>query len=849
MVGRTPACNRRSGSLDLTIFNYWLLNNPRQPIAVDRLEVAWTMNDIPPEASLQPAPAELTGHPGEPRWVVGIGAGAGGLEAIQLLFGAMPADARMAFVICRHVQSGLFDPLADLLCTQTSMPVVRAEDGTRLEAGRIHLVSPAARMILLKDRLVPFTPEEGDDAVCAVTPIDMLLHSLAASAGTAAIAVVLSGRDKDGVAGCASIRSHGGLVLAQLPDSTEFADMPRRVIDAGLASAVAPPGAIPDLIRRHVGGRRQPADDAAEAARNVDALARISDLLEHRFALDLKAYRPSLIAKRVRRRLVLAQAPSLAAYAERLAGDEAELAALQDDILLRVTGFFRDPEAYAALERQALPVLIARMSEERPIRVWVPAAASGEEPYSLAMLLLDGAERAGKAAHVEVIASDRHGAALEQARAGLYARACLDQIPERLGRRYLQPAGAGIAVGKALRRHVTFIQHDILKAPPPDGIDLVSCRNLLIYLAPAACEHALKACDAALNPGGFLLLGASEQPGARIADFEVVDGKRRLYRKATEPPLGQALGLMSEAYRRRPAETLRPKPDQRDDASMRPAPAPEAPAADPCGERGSGRIDKLRLLDSTLDTLMSSHERLRRSNRDLRAENQRLLRVQAALDDVATMIAHDLKAPLRAIERLAADLEEALDARPSGDHGRRWLQPMRGRLAALGQVIDDLLTYAREDPADEHALATVDFGELLRRTLTLIGLPTGVRVMISPPVLTFRTWQIPLACILRSLLSQAVERLGGKAGVIRIEAAPEDGFLEIAVSDDGTHGADAGVEASAELGLAIVRQLVEAAGGRLSAETEPRASGRQVRFRWPVEGRSAEGAVEAPPPR
>ncbi|MEZ5934189.1 MAG: CheR family methyltransferase [Alphaproteobacteria bacterium] len=789
---------------------------------------------------MQPAHADLISRTGKPLWVVGIGAGAGGLEAIQLMFGAMPADARMAFVICRHVQSGLSDPLADLLCTQTSMPVVQAENGTSLEAGRIHLVSPDARMILLKDRLVAFTPETEDDTALDVSPIDMLLHSLAASAGPAAIAVMLSGKDKDGVSGCTSIRSHGGLVLAQHPESTEFAEMPRRVIEADLASAIAPPGAIPDLIQRHVGRRQRPDDDEAEAARDVEALARITDLLARRFAIDIQAYRPSLIAKRVRRRLALSKAPTLAAYADRLADDVVELTALQDDILLRVTGFFRDPEAYAALERDVVPVLIDQMSRERPVRVWVPAAASGEEAYSLAMLLLHQAERSGKTAHIEVIASDRHVAAIELARAGRYGRACLGHIPTELSEHFLRDAGDGVEVGPSLRRHVTFIEHDILKAPPPDGIDLVSCRNLLIYLSTASREKALEACDRALNPGGFLFLGPSEQPGSRIAALDVVDGKWRLYRKALEPPVSPALTRMSAAYRQKPAEALQPELDDRDYVTLQPAPDSDVSDTDPSCDLERVLIENQRMLESTIDTLLSSNERLRRKNQDLRAENQRLLRAQAALDDVATMIAHDLKTPLCAIERLAAQLHATLAAKQAGDEAMRWLQPMQHRLAALGQVIDDLLTYAREDPADESALTSVDFGELLRRTLTLIGLPKGVRVMISPPALAFRTWQIPLACILRSLLGQAVERIGGATGVIRIDAAPGDGCLEITISDDGQHGA----EPSAELGLAIVGQLVHAAGGRLSAEPKADAHGHRVHFQWPIAGQIIEGSVE-----
>lgn len=806
------------------------------------------MNDIPAETTLQPADAALTTAHDGPLWVVGIGAGAGGLEAIQLLFGAMPIDPRLAFVICRHVQSGLSDPLADLLCTQTSLPVVQAEDGVRIEGGRIHLVAPDARMILVKDRLVRFVPEDEDETEAEVSPIDILLHSLAVSAGPAAIAVMLSGLDDDGLSGCASVRGHGGLVLAQHPDSTEFAAMPRQVIEAELASAAAPPGALPELIRRHIG--RSLTSDAGQdpGAGDEAALARITALLESRFGIDARAYRPSLVAKRVRRRLTIARAATLADYAEILSSNAEELAALRDDLLIRVTAFFRDPEAYAVLQRDVLPALVERMSKDAPLRIWVPACATGEEPYSLAMLLLEHIERAGKDAHVEIIGSDRHAAALELGRSGRYGRTSLGPIPKGLAERYLLTRGEQIEVGPSLRRHVTFIEHDILSATPPDDIDLVSCRNLMIYLAAPARERVLAACNQALKPGGFLFLGPSEQPGSRITDLDIVNSKWRIYKKPEEPPVDRALKRLAAAHRRRPAEPIQP--------AARPAtPRTDAPSADagpapledrePSSDLERVLVENRRMLESTIDTLLASNETLRRRNKDLRAENQRLLHAHAALDDVATLIAHDLKAPLQVIERQAGRLSTMLASGEAGQDGIRLIQPMQHRLAALGRVIDDLLAYAREGPDEKSDLAPVDFGDVMRQALALVGLPRGVRVVISPASLKFRTWQIPLACILRNLVHQAVDHIGDASGEIRIAAVPDAGFLAITISDDGREPRDR----SRELGLAIVRQLLEAAGGRMTEGAEAGPSGHQVSFTWPITGEAIVGAAqEAPPP-
>jgi len=790
----------------------------------------------------QPAETDVTTRQQEPLWVVGIGAGAGGLEAIQLLFGAMPVDRKLAFIICRHVQSGLSDPLADLLCTQTPMPVVQAENGMMIEAGRIHLVAPNARMILLKDRLVIFDKDENEETEPEVSPIDILLHSLAASSGSNAIAVMLSGKDRDGLRGCASIRHHGGLVLAQHPESTEFAEMPHRVIEADLASAIAPPGALADLISRHVGKAEMPDLPRDGGTRDEEALSRIIALLETRLSIDAHAYRPSLVAKRVRRRLAMSKAATLADYADLLAADDHELSALHDDLLIRVTAFFRDPEAFAALEQSVLPTLLEGMSKDHPIRVWVPASATGEEPYSLAMLFLDHSARAGKEPHVEIIASDRHVPSIEKGRRGRYSEDHLSNIPAGLIERFMEDDGEGLVISPSLRRHVTFIEHDMLKTPPPDNIDLVSCRNLLIYLATASRKKALQACHEALKPGGFLFLGPSEQPGGQMADLGTVHGKWRIYRKAPEPPIDRALTKLAAAKRQAPAEPILPgegyEPVEADPSV--PLLEPPNPETDRFEDMNHVLMDNQRMLESTIDTLLSSNDRLRRRNRDLRTENQRLLHAHAALDDVATMIAHDLKMPLAAVERLSGRLHEVLSADANSRDALRWLKPMQHRLAALHQIIDDLLAYAREGPADKADLRPVDFADLLRETLTLIGLPGGVRVVIKPPSLRLLTWRIPLACIFRNLLGQAIERIGSASGTIRIDATPARRSLDIAVIDDGKETPDR----ASELGLAVVEQLLEAAGGKLTSTANPAGTGQQVHFTWPIEGHSFPESVE-----
>ncbi|MDH3665167.1 MAG: hypothetical protein OEU92_34985, partial [Alphaproteobacteria bacterium] len=457
--------------------------------------------------------------------------------------------------------------------------------------------------------------------------------------------------------------------------------------------------------------------------------------------------------------------------------------------------------------------------------------------YSLAMLFLDRIERAGVEPHLEILASDRYPRALKRARFGRYRRGRLGKTPPNLIERYMQVDGERIEVDPMLRRHVTFVEHDILTTPPPDDIDLVSCRNLLIYLAAASREKALLACSEALRPDGFLFLGPSEQPGAQISGLATIDAKWRIYRKIAPSPVDDALVRLSRAKRQTPAETVLP-PDMDE---IRPLDLPGPDNARPSDLDGV-LTDNQRMLESTIDTLLASNDALRRRNRDLREENQRLTNAHAALDDIATMIAHDLKAPLRAVGDLADGLQAAMPSDDGETDATRWLQPMQHQLIGLNRLIDDLLTYARQGPADGTDLQSVDVGDLLRETLTLIGLPKGIKVLLRPPTLKVRTWRIPLACILRNLLGQAIERVGQAQGNIRIEAMPIDRFLEITIADDGRNARDE----SSGLGLAIVRQLLDAAGGRLTSCTAPPGQSHKVAFTWPIEGKVVSASAAEP---
>ncbi|MGI9452418.1 MAG: CheR family methyltransferase, partial [Geminicoccaceae bacterium] len=495
-------------------------------------------------------------------------------------------------------------------------------------------------------------------------------------------------------------------------------------------------------------------------------------------------------------------------------------------------------EAFSMLASKVLPALMEQKSPDQPpsettipeetIRVWVPACATGEEAYSLAMLIMDHLRKTGLQCRIDITATDRHLPSLEKARLGSYAPEQLLSLPSSLIERYMEPAGEQLRVRDSVRNLVTFVEHDLIHDAPMSGMDLVSCRNLLIYLAPTARDRALATCCQALTSNGFLFLGPSELPSSSTEGLSVIDRRWRIYQRTMTRPADPTLKCLPDIYRERPAETMQPP------TTSRPAPFYPPMQADD-GRDEPGVLDGMmeqnqQMLESTIDTLLASNDALRRRNRDLRAENQRLNAANTALEDIATLVAHDLKVPLRAVDHLAKRLEARLaEARDqsSGDD----LQHMQLRLVGLHRLIDDLLTYARQDARHESGIEQVELGDLIREVLVMIGLPRGFRLEVRPPSLTVRTRRIPLECILRNLLSNAIEHHGGETGNIQISMTKHDNALEFRVTDDGL-----GITGRREgLGLAIVRQLLAAEGAHLDIVPRNSGPGTEARFTWPIE--------------
>ncbi len=468
--------------------------------------------------------------------VVAIGASAGGLEAVTNLLRHLPADTGMAFVLIQHLAPGHDSMLVQLLSRETAMIVNQVENGTILSPNQVYVIPPNAAMTISGPGLV-LGPRGG-----AGTAIDAFLRSLAESRKSAAVAVILSGTGSDGALGVQAISEEGGVAFAQEPGSAKFDGMPRSAIATGCVDVVLPPEGIaaelariardPHLTKADILGIPEQSPGSAE---EFQALL---DLLREHTGIDFGLYRQTTIRRRLLRRMVLLKQGSLSGYLGYVKGNPDELHALAQDALIRVTRFFRDPGAFEALARRVLPALIRKTKLDRPVRIWVPGCSTGEEAYSIAICFLEVAEQMRSRVSAQVFATDINDAVIEKARRGSYiGNIAADVSPERLARFFVR-AGEEFQVGRTVRDLCVFSRHDVLSEPAFSRMDLVSCRNVLIYV-DSLHEEALARFHFALNPGGFLLLGRSETVASSPELFVTFDKEARIYvrqESAGHPP-------------------------------------------------------------------------------------------------------------------------------------------------------------------------------------------------------------------------------------------------------------------------------------------------------------------------
>jgi two-component system CheB/CheR fusion protein len=506
----------------------------------------------------QVKPAEAKEIP-PPFTVVGIGASAGGLEAFTALLRHLPTDTGMAFVLVQHLDPTHESILTTLLSKTTVLPVREVKDNMPLQPNHVFVIPPNAKMTMSGDRLC--LVEEGREAG-GHHSIDCFLNSLARDRGALAIGVILSGSAFDGTLGLEAIKNEGGITFAQ-DDSAKYDSMPRSAIASGCVDFVLPPEKIAlelGKISRLPHLAPLEAQSAGALPQESSNYKKVLQVLRIRTGVDFSQYKPATIQRRISRRMLLNNAPRLSAYLQFLRDHPAEVDALYQDVLINVTGFFRNPEAFESLRERAFPQIIRQRAPDQPVRVWVPGCSTGQEPYSIAMLFLEFAARAGSQIPLQVFGTDLNEALLEKARAGLYSKSQVQGLsPERLRRFFIQEDG-GYRICKPIREVCVFAKHDLLADPPFSRMDLLSCRNVLIYLDPLLQKRLLPIFHYSLKPGGFLLLGSSETVLGFADLFSTEDKTHRLYSRNATASRFQVLlePKRGPAERRRPPQKARP---------------------------------------------------------------------------------------------------------------------------------------------------------------------------------------------------------------------------------------------------------------------------------------------------
>ncbi len=476
-------------------------------------------------------------------YIAGLGASAGGLEALQSFFMAMPPDSGVAFVVIQHLSAEFKSQMVELLSAHTAMPVAHATDGVTAEADHVYLIPPGKCLKIFHGKLLVSepVPARGSNLV-----VDHFFCSLAEDQGERAIAIALSGTGTDGTRGIRAVKEAGGMVMVQSEESAKFPGMPASAIETGLADFILPATELPKALLNFI---QHPLVSKAKGAPLLAPEAtmhKITALLRTQSGIDFSNYKQSTVTRRLERRMGIAQVTRFEDYLEYLQRSEQEVAALVRDLLISVTRFFRDAEVFEALREQVLPELCEPARAGQPIRVWVPGCATGEEAYSIAMEINRQLALTGESREVKIFATDVDRQALAFAAAGRYPKSiAADVPPQLLSRHFVEQEGAW-RVGSRLREQVVFARQNLVYDPPLTKMDLITCRNLLIYLQSKWQQKALRLLAYALRPGGWLVLGTSETVGDQATAFEAVSSKARIYRKRTDAPLGfaEAMGAV-----------------------------------------------------------------------------------------------------------------------------------------------------------------------------------------------------------------------------------------------------------------------------------------------------------------
>ena len=458
---------------------------------------------------------------------VGIGASAGGLEALQKFFENMPPHSPLTFIVIQHLSPDYKSMMVELLSKKTQLTVKRAEDGMLVEPNCIYLIPPKKNLRIFHGQLLL---SDQDHSRGINLPIDIFLNSLAEDQSERSAGIVLSGTGSDGMRGIRAIKEQGGLVMVQTEQSAKFDGMPRAAISTGFADFILPPEEMPEKLIAYA---RHPYVAKSDRSRSIiddeSGLTRVFAMLREKFKIDFTHYKQSTVTRRIERRMTVNQIVDINDYAAFAKNTPSEIATLYRELLIGVTSFFRDPQAYRSLMENWLPAILSDRDRQE-LRFWVAGCSTGEEAYSIAIAVREGMEKLGVSRDVKIFATDIDRDAISRAGIGIYPESIAADISNSLLMKYFYRRDEHFHVNRNLREMVVFAQHNLIKDPPFTQIDLVTCRNLLIYLQPVLQRKVIGCFNFSIRPGGILMLGLSETVGDQNELFELVDNKNKIYR-------------------------------------------------------------------------------------------------------------------------------------------------------------------------------------------------------------------------------------------------------------------------------------------------------------------------------
>jgi len=478
--------------------------------------------------------------------ITGIGSSAGGLDALKKFFMQMPPDSGSGFVLVTHLDPTHKSAMVELLNRYTSMDVIQVEDGMKVEPNHVYVIPPNKDMAILNGVLQLLEPSEPHGLRM---PINLFLKSLAEDQKDNAICIILSGFGVDGTIGLKEIKSEGGMTIAQDPKTAESDSMPISAIKTGIVDFILPPEEMPNTIISYIQSSRKIMKKIGTHEQKVEQdLQKIFILIRNRTGHDFSSYKESTMNRRIGKRANIHQIDNIADYARYLQRHPEEIDHLFQELLINVTNFFRDPDAFNSLKFKILPELLAGKDESETFRVWVPGCSSGEEVYSIAMILREIMESMGKYFEVQIFGTDLDEIAIKTARKGVYPDNIVVDVGEKRLKKFFTKKNGKYHIKNEIRESAVFAVHNVLKEPPFTKLDMISCRNLLIYLKSDAQKNLLSIFNYALNTGGILFLGPSESVGEALDVFNSLDRKWKIFNSTKHPGFPRRLTEPSNLF-------------------------------------------------------------------------------------------------------------------------------------------------------------------------------------------------------------------------------------------------------------------------------------------------------------